>query len=61
MLTIALASWRDALFVGILVANVFIGSLQELSTLSGEIALAWAAGSALAVGGMLGSLRLLRV
>jgi magnesium-transporting ATPase (P-type) len=30
VLTIALASWRDALFVGILVANVFIGSFQEI-------------------------------
>ena len=30
MLTIAFASWRDALFVGILVANVAIGSFQEI-------------------------------
>lgn len=29
-LTIALASWRDALFLGILVANVGIGSFQEI-------------------------------
>ncbi|MBS1880099.1 MAG: HAD-IC family P-type ATPase [Actinobacteria bacterium] len=30
MLTIAFASWKDALFVGILVANVVIGSFQEI-------------------------------
>jgi cation-transporting P-type ATPase E len=30
VLTIALASWRDALFLGILVSNVGIGSFQEI-------------------------------
>jgi cation-transporting P-type ATPase E len=30
VLTIAFASWRDALFLGILVANVAIGSVQEI-------------------------------
>jgi magnesium-transporting ATPase (P-type) len=30
VLTIVFASWRDALFVGILVANVVIGSFQEI-------------------------------
>ena len=30
MLTIAFASWKDALFVGILVANIVIGSFQEI-------------------------------
>jgi cation-transporting P-type ATPase E len=30
VLTIVFASWRDALFVGILVANVAIGSFQEI-------------------------------
>ena len=30
VLTIAFASWRDALFLGILVANVVIGSFQEV-------------------------------
>ena len=30
VLTIALASWRDALFVGILLSNIAIGSLQEI-------------------------------
>lgn len=30
MLTIAFASWRDALFLGILVANIAIGSFQEI-------------------------------
>jgi cation-transporting P-type ATPase E len=30
VLTIALASWRDALFLGILVSNVAIGSFQEI-------------------------------
>ncbi|HVY96427.1 MAG TPA: HAD-IC family P-type ATPase [Solirubrobacterales bacterium] len=39
----------------------FLRDFYELSTLSGEIALAWALGSALAVAGMLASLRLLRV
>ncbi len=39
----------------------FLRDFYELSTLSGEIAAAWAVGSVLAVGGMLASLRLLRV
>src|SRR6478672_9420447 len=30
VLTIAFASWKDALFVGILVANIAIGSFQEI-------------------------------
>ena len=30
MLTIVFASWRDALFMGILVANIVIGSFQEI-------------------------------
>jgi cation-transporting P-type ATPase E len=30
VLTIAFASWRDALFVGILISNVVIGSFQEI-------------------------------
>jgi magnesium-transporting ATPase (P-type) len=30
VLTIAFASWRDALFLGILVANIAIGSFQEI-------------------------------
>ena len=30
VLTIAFASWRDALFLGILVSNVAIGSFQEI-------------------------------
>jgi magnesium-transporting ATPase (P-type) len=30
VLTIVFASWRDALFVGILVANIVIGSFQEI-------------------------------
>ena len=30
VLTIAFASWRDALFLGILVSNVVIGSFQEV-------------------------------
>ncbi len=30
MLTIVFASWRDALFLGILVANIAIGSFQEI-------------------------------
>jgi len=30
VLTIAFASWKDALFVGILVANIVIGSFQEI-------------------------------
>ncbi len=30
MLTIAFASWRDALFLGILVSNIAIGSFQEI-------------------------------
>ncbi len=30
VLTIALASWRDALFLGILVSNIAIGSFQEI-------------------------------
>ncbi len=30
VLTIAFASWRDALFVGVLVANIVIGSFQEI-------------------------------
>ena len=30
MLTIVFASWRDALFVGILVSNIAIGSFQEI-------------------------------
>jgi P-type E1-E2 ATPase len=30
VLTIAFASWRDALFVGILVSNIVIGSFQEI-------------------------------
>jgi magnesium-transporting ATPase (P-type) len=39
----------------------FLRDFYELSTLSGEILLAWAAGSALAVGGMLAAVRLARV
>jgi cation-transporting P-type ATPase E len=30
VLTIAFASWRDALFVGVLIANIVIGSVQEI-------------------------------
>ncbi|HEY4870082.1 MAG TPA: cation-translocating P-type ATPase, partial [Candidatus Dormibacteraeota bacterium] len=30
VLTIAFASWKDALFLGILVSNVAIGSFQEI-------------------------------
>jgi cation-transporting ATPase E len=30
VLTIALASWRDALFLGILVSNIAVGSFQEI-------------------------------
>src|SRR6478672_3425434 len=30
VLTIAFASWKDALFIGILVANIAIGSFQEI-------------------------------
>ncbi len=30
VLTITFASWRDALFLGILVSNVVIGSFQEV-------------------------------
>ena len=30
MLTIVFGSWKDALFVGILVSNVAIGSFQEI-------------------------------
>ena len=30
MLTIAFASWKDALFLGILVSNIAIGSFQEI-------------------------------
>src|SRR2546422_3318464 len=30
VLTIAFASWRDALFLGILVSNIAIGSFQEI-------------------------------
>src|SRR5450755_4447463 len=30
VLTIAFGSWRDALFLGILVANIAIGSFQEI-------------------------------
>ena len=30
VLTIALATWRDALFIGILVSNIAIGSFQEI-------------------------------
>ncbi|HEY5160886.1 MAG TPA: HAD-IC family P-type ATPase [Gaiellaceae bacterium] len=30
MLTLALGSWKDALFMGILVANIVIGSFQEI-------------------------------
>ena len=30
MLTIVFASWRDALFAGILVSNIVIGSFQEI-------------------------------
>ena len=30
MLTIVFASWRDALFLGILVSNIVIGSFQEI-------------------------------
>ena len=30
MLTIVFASWRDALFLGILVSNIAIGSFQEI-------------------------------
>ena len=30
MLTITFGSWKDALFVGILVSNVAIGSFQEI-------------------------------
>jgi hypothetical protein len=29
-LTIAFGSWRDALFVGILISNIGIGSFQEI-------------------------------
>jgi hypothetical protein len=109
VLTIAFASWRDALFLGILVANVVIGSFQEirskraldrlaalvargrrrlalvglcaamlalfalalvipllrefyeLSTPTGQCVAAWAIGTTLGVGGMVGALHLLRV
>ena len=30
VLTIAFASWRDALFLGVLIANIVIGSVQEI-------------------------------
>ena len=30
VLTLVLASWRDALFMGILVSNIAIGSFQEI-------------------------------
>jgi cation-transporting P-type ATPase E len=30
VLTVAFASWKDALFLGILVANIAIGSFQEI-------------------------------
>ena len=30
MLTIAFGSWKDALFVGILISNIAIGSFQEI-------------------------------
>lgn len=30
VLTLAFASWRDALFLGILVSNIAIGSFQEI-------------------------------
>ncbi len=39
----------------------FLREFYELSTLNGEIVLAWALGSAAAVGGMLGAVRLARV
>ena len=39
----------------------FLRDFYELSTPTGKAAIAWAAGTAIGVGGMLGALRLLRV
>jgi len=50
-----------ALFFILALVVPFLRSFFELTTPSGEAVIAWAAGAALALGGMLGVLRLLRV
>ena len=56
----ALCAAMALLFVLALVVP-FLRDFYELSTPTGEAVAAWALGSALGVGGMLGALRLLRV
>ena len=50
-----------ALLFALALAIPFLRDFYELSTPTGEAVAAWAVGSALGVGGMLGALRLLRV
>jgi cation-transporting P-type ATPase E len=50
-----------ALLFGLALAVPFLRDFYELSTPTGEAVAAWAVGTALGIGGMLGALRLLRV
>ena len=50
-----------ALLFALALAIPFLRDFYELSTPTGEAVAAWALGSALGIGGMLGALRLLRV
>jgi len=50
-----------ALLFALALVVPFLRHFYELSTPSGDMVAAWALGSVLGVGGMLGALRLLRV